>query len=414
MLSYRFILVLPLLSINLPKGSPMQRAEWGFYSHKLINRMAVCTLPDDLMTFYRSNLDYITSHAVDPDKRRYAVKGEAIRHYIDLDYWNRLGYSNWLKDYTYAMILTNRFYIERGEMNLLLFDTITVAQGKQDTVFFSTELIQSKIADVHGIPLSDLHSAFLKKMLPVYDSELWKVSGDDLKEVIPFIESDDIVKIDDRFTAHGMLPYHLERTYNQLVAAFRSKNKTRILRLSADIGHYISDAHVPLHTSENYNGQLSGQEGIHAFWESRIPELFAEAEFDFVVGPAMYISDLRSFIWKIIMDSNNEVASVLSTEKKLSQITPPDQQFCFDERQGNVTKIQCKDYAKKYHLLLDNQVEERMRASIIDLGSVWLSAWIDAGQPDLNFDSSRDQTEDAIGLDSLIPVNLKLKIRDHE
>ena len=57
----------------------------------------------------------------------------------------------------------------------------------------------------------------------------------------------------------------------------------RILRISAEIGHYIGDAHVPLHTTENYNGQLSGQEGIHAFWESRLPEMFSD-EFDFFVG----------------------------------------------------------------------------------------------------------------------------------
>jgi hypothetical protein len=56
------------------------------------------------------------------------------------------------------------------------------------------------------------------------------------------------------------------------------KNQTKILRYSAEIGHYIADAHVPLHTCTNHNGQLTNQIGIHSFWESRIPELLAYKE----------------------------------------------------------------------------------------------------------------------------------------
>ena len=48
---------------------------WGFFGHKKINRVAVFTIPDsELFQFYKKNIDYLTEHAVDPDKRRYAVK----------------------------------------------------------------------------------------------------------------------------------------------------------------------------------------------------------------------------------------------------------------------------------------------------------------------------------------------------
>ncbi len=60
---------------------------WGFFGHKKINRMAVFTLPPDMIKFYKKNIEYITEHAVDPDKRRYAVDGEAPRHYIDIDHY---------------------------------------------------------------------------------------------------------------------------------------------------------------------------------------------------------------------------------------------------------------------------------------------------------------------------------------
>ncbi len=43
--------------------------KWGFFGHRRINRMAVFTLPPGLIPFYKKNLEFITEHAVDPDKR---------------------------------------------------------------------------------------------------------------------------------------------------------------------------------------------------------------------------------------------------------------------------------------------------------------------------------------------------------
>ena len=67
------------------------------------------------------------------------------------------------------------------------------------------------------------------------------------------------------------------------------------MKYGAEIGHYISDAHVPLHASSNHNGQFTNQKGIHGFWESRVPELLAEKEFDFFIGKADYIQRPRRF-----------------------------------------------------------------------------------------------------------------------
>lgn len=58
---------------------------WGFYAHKLINYYAIFLLPPEMMVLYKANIHFIKEHAVDPDKRRYAVKDEAPRHYIDMD-----------------------------------------------------------------------------------------------------------------------------------------------------------------------------------------------------------------------------------------------------------------------------------------------------------------------------------------
>ena len=69
----------------MPKNP--DKVTWGFYGHKKINRLSIFTLPTEMFGFYKEHVEYITEHAVDPDKRRYAVDGEAICHYIDLDHF---------------------------------------------------------------------------------------------------------------------------------------------------------------------------------------------------------------------------------------------------------------------------------------------------------------------------------------
>lgn len=165
--------------------------------------------------------------------------------------------------------------------------------------------------------------------------------------------------------------------------AFRVRDQKAILRFAAEIGHYIGDAHVPLHTTENYNGQLTDQLGIHAFWESRIPELFADEDYDFFVGKANYIGDMEDYIWSVIGDSHALLDSVLSIEKRLTQTIPEDRQFCFDERLEKTIRTQCPEFAELYQSEMNGMVEDRMRASVQSLGSIWMSAWIDAGKPDI-------------------------------
>ena len=58
---------------------------WGFFGHRKINELAVYTLPPPMLGFYKKNLRYLIDTSVNPDRRRYAVRGEAARHYIDLD-----------------------------------------------------------------------------------------------------------------------------------------------------------------------------------------------------------------------------------------------------------------------------------------------------------------------------------------
>ena len=162
------------------------------------------------------------------------------------------------------------------------------------------------------------------------------------------------------------------------------------------MGHYLGDAHVPLHTTANYNGQLTGQDGIHAFWESRLPELFADEQYDFLVGKATYIEHLDSFFWNVVLESHRLVEEVLDSEREISREFPEMQKFCFESRSGGLARLPCAEYSAAFSRRMNGMVEKRMRDAILALGSCWYTAWVDAGQPSLSFLLSESRTEEEI------------------
>ena len=200
----------------------------------------------------------------------------------------------------------------------------------------------------------------------------------------------------DTIQQHGIVPWWIQTMLYRLTEAFKEKNQSRILKLSAEIGHYIGDAHVPLHASSNHNGQLSNQRGIHGFWESRIPELLAATEWDFFIGKAEYISDPLAFTWKRVLESAAAADTVLVLEKQLSNQFPIDQKYAFEERNGLLVRQYSSSYARRYNQLLNNMVERRMRQSIFAVASFWFTAWINAGQPDLKALTNTEFTEEEL------------------
>jgi hypothetical protein len=284
-----------LLSLLFLLSVSVHAFSWGFYAHKKINYYAVFLLPPEMLVLYKSNIDFITEHAVDPDMRRYAVTQEGARHYIDIDHYGKYPFDS----------LPHKWY-----------------------------------------------------------SAVEKYSEDSLQ-------------------AYGIVPWWIPTMLQRLTNSFKEKDQAKILKLSAEIGHYIADAHVPLHANSNHNGQLTDQRGIHGFWESRVPELL-DHDWDFFIGKAEYIKDPASFIWKRVLESAAASDSVLKFEKQLSLKFPSDQKFSFEERNGINIRQYSSGYTIRYDEMLKGMVERRMRQAIFAVASFWYTAWINAGQPDLS------------------------------
>ncbi|MGZ3810337.1 MAG: zinc dependent phospholipase C family protein, partial [Mucilaginibacter sp.] len=270
-------------------------SSWGFFAHRRINHIAVFTLPKAMTGFYQANIDFITEHAIDPDKRRYVDSLEAPRHYLNADHY-----------------------------------------GKRP---------------------------FMK--MPVK----WKEASKKYSA--------------DTLNKYGTVPWEIQYQYYRLVDAFKKHDTTDILKTSANLGHYIADAHVPLHLTQNYNGQLTHQDGIHALWESRLPELFGD-KYNYYVGSARYIGNPLNEAFKICRASFQCVDSTLRFERMIDKSFTEDSKYEMVKHGSKNVKDYSVAYSKAYHKALKGMVARRMRSAILEVGSFWYSAWVDAGQPDLN------------------------------
>lgn len=186
---------------------------------------------------------------------------------------------------------------------------------------------------------------------------------------------------EDTLWAYGVLPWNIQWTYRRLVEAMHDGDAARILRHAADLGHYVGDAHVPLHTTLNYNGQLTGQEGIHGLWETRLPELYG-GRYLLAVPEAEYIGDVGQWAWEVVHRSHAAVDSVLAMEAEL--VASWSRDLVVREERGRTVQLQrVEPWCSAYHDRLGGMVERQWRAAIHGVASVWWSAWVDAGQPDL-------------------------------
>ena len=240
--------------------------------------------------------------------------------------------------------------------------------------------------------------------------------GDSAIYKLPRYWSDAVKQFgEDSLNAHGIVPWHIYRVYNQLKGAFFLKDPDRILHLSADLAHYIADAHVPLHTTKNYDGQLTDQIGIHGFWESRLPELYFD-DYEFFVGKASHISNVQLTAWQVVIKSNHAVDSVLRFEKILFEESGG-KKFNFETKGKQTVKVVSEEYSRLYHEMLSGMVERQFRASVKMTGDIWYTAWVDAGQPDLKSLINYKPSEEEIAKrkqELLLWKDRKIKSREHE
>ena len=175
---------------------------------------------------------------------------------------------------------------------------------------------------------------------------------------------------DSLVTANGILPWATLETLNNLTEAFKEKNRDKILIYAADLGHYVADGHQPMHTTVNYNGQLTDQKGVHFRYEVDMVDRHIDTLEQITDSSNInYVENPLPFIFNYISNANSVNVVLLDADKLAHQ------------ESGST---ESDEYYKIMWLRTRYVTEIQFKTAEEDLASLFYTAWVNAGKPTFN------------------------------
>ena len=165
----------------------------------------------------------------------------------------------------------------------------------------------------------------------------------------------------------GTLPWAISSAYNMLTVYMENHDWDEADRVIADLGHYIGDAYQPLHCTENYDGTMTGNRGIHSRFESGLLDSY-QGSVVMKEGTAEKLdASALEFAFRVIAESNSRVGAIMSADSYAKGVDPS---F------GSA-------YYSAMWSMLDTLMNAQLNAASKALASLVYSAWLDAGSPSL-------------------------------
>ena len=280
---------------------------------------------------------------------------------------------------------------QRRTVALIALGLLLACQRAEAWGFHAHRMVNRRAIDALPEPLRTLFSAnadFLEEH--AIDPDLWRGAGvadeapnhyldlDDFGIDPPpefdRLESRHLARFGKEAVVKGRLPWRAGDVYGELVAAFRARDTLRVLERAATLGHYVGDAHVPLHALTNYDGQLTGQTGVHNRWEAALVERYQRQLAEVLTPPEpRAIGDPVTAILATLRESFAAGAKVLESDRLLAtRVDLPDTPE--NERYDDA-------YYSRFFERERGRLKERLEQSSSAVASLWIQAWEEAGRP---------------------------------
>ena len=202
------------------------------------------------------------------------------------------------------------------------------------------------------------------------------------------------------FDDAGSLPWVVEDRVNDLSAAMKAGNWQRSLFLMSIIAHYVGDCHVPLHVSENFNGQLHPNprvKGIHSRWESGLLGQFTQEFKNYLAQTAKSTpipadtaaaQDVPRFVFGILANSMSMVDDLMRQDDEILEgmgVSSPGKHKPQDDGDGpgafgNGGPYNSDYYRKLFKVQGANSMKQLFDSSE-HVALLWRVAWERAGSP---------------------------------
>ena len=165
-------------------------------------------------------------------------------------------------------------------------------------------------------------------------------------------------------TNAGVVPWSIIWSFDSLTNCLRRGDSARALQFAADLGHYVGDAHQPLHVTANYDGGETGNNGIHSRYESTMLANYNYlSQVTVTAKQAHFIPVPIDTNFVFIMHGNSLVDSILKGDNYAKAIDPAYKSSYYSALWG------------KTGPLTQNQIQD----ATVDLANLWYTAAIDAG-----------------------------------
>lgn len=187
---------------------------------------------------------------------------------------------------------------------------------------------------------------------------------------------------------NGILPWATITSFDSLENCFKRKDWDKAVLFAADLGHYVADGHMPLHITRNYDGQYSGNTGIHSRYESTMINSYV-SQINYQGVETVEIQDVRQYIFKYLYTNYSFVNSVLAGDNYAKSVN--------SNTSSTAYKQALWDQTKSFTIPLFSNASHALSELIY-------TAWVNAGSPLILTSSVNDlDVESTISLEQIAP-----------
>ena len=183
---------------------------------------------------------------------------------------------------------------------------------------------------------------------------------------------------EDNIKKYGIAPWTIKETSDRIIDLLKRNQFEEAVYNMGVLGHYISDLHMPLHTVINYDGQFSGNEGIHKRWELHLVNKYIKNIKP--VGEIETVEDPWTFSMKIVKESFKAHHLILEADTKARKLLTKEQA---EKLKSYETLSFEKPYLDVLFAETGDLLRDRLGRAVIRLASIWKYCWEEAGKPEL-------------------------------
>ena len=179
----------------------------------------------------------------------------------------------------------------------------------------------------------------------------------------------------------GTLPWVTLSILDSLTNCFKRNDWEKAAFFAADLGHFVADGHMPFHITRNYDGQFSGNKGIHGRYESSMINEF-QNDICYSGETATFIDNPEKFVFNYLYENYKYIDSILIADNIANELAGNKSSGLYNESLWKQTQ---------------NYTQLLFAEASYSFASLLYTAWVNAGSPkikaaeDFLIDESKNQ-----------------------